>query len=102
MGETGSGLFELLDFDGDGRLQIDEFAYGLLQLHGNARSIDMVRLKHDALKLAEQLEDISKMSIQYFEKLDRRVQVAQQSHAVASLTAALIPPVLTPATSLPS
>merc|ERR1712151_1001073 len=43
-------LWDTLDFDNSGSLEITEFAAGLQQLHGNARSIDTCRVRHDQKK----------------------------------------------------
>mmetsp|Transcript_27340 Transcript_27340/g.51623 ORF Transcript_27340/g.51623 Transcript_27340/m.51623 type:complete len:196 (-) Transcript_27340:45-632(-) len=42
-----SGLFQILDLDGDGQLDFDEFAIALQQVHGQARSIDVAKILHD-------------------------------------------------------
>jgi len=38
-------LFELFDFDGDGTIEIQEFATGVQKLHGKANAVDMAALK---------------------------------------------------------
>lgn len=37
------GLFNLLDFDGDGVIDLEEFVFGCAHLKGNARSLDLAR-----------------------------------------------------------
>jgi len=39
-----AGLFQLLDLDGDGAVNVDEFVLGIQQIHGAARSFDIVKL----------------------------------------------------------
>lgn len=54
-GTDPSVLFDMLDFDGDGELDAEEFVFGCSVLKGYARSIDLARhifhhqSKHDAL-----------------------------------------------------
>merc|ERR1712019_201600 len=42
--EEAHNLFDLLDFDNDGKVDLDEFLFGIQRLHGTARSIDIARL----------------------------------------------------------
>lgn len=44
-------LFEVLDFDGDGTVDAEEFIYGCAQLASSVRSIDIARLRHDVRKM---------------------------------------------------
>merc|ERR1719247_3443196 len=41
------GLFTLLDFDGNGVVDADEFIYGCARLKGHARSVDLARISHN-------------------------------------------------------
>jgi hypothetical protein len=41
-----NGMFEFLDIDGDGSIDVDEFTSALQHLHGSAKSIDMARIQH--------------------------------------------------------
>eukprot|EP00927_Polykrikos_kofoidii_P054992 TRINITY_DN49308_c0_g1_i1.p1 TRINITY_DN49308_c0_g1~~TRINITY_DN49308_c0_g1_i1.p1 ORF type:complete len:693 (+),score=134.49 TRINITY_DN49308_c0_g1_i1:326-2404(+) len=43
---TPRALFDLLDFDGNGMVNLDDFVVGLQQLRGHARSVDIARLSH--------------------------------------------------------
>merc|ERR1712217_783691 len=52
-------FFDLLDFDSDGRLNLDEFVLGLSKLHGKARSIDVAHLLQDSNKLTKQLNTLT-------------------------------------------
>ena len=36
-------LFKLFDWDGDGHIDVNEFAHGVYHLKGNARSLDVYR-----------------------------------------------------------
>lgn len=55
---SASGLFQLLDFDGDGELDLDEFCLALQMVHGNARSIDVAKITHDTRVLRRNLDDL--------------------------------------------
>lgn len=44
-------LFEVLDFDGSGTVDAEEFIHGCAQLAGTVRSIDLARLRHDVRKM---------------------------------------------------
>eukprot|EP00927_Polykrikos_kofoidii_P017064 TRINITY_DN17749_c0_g1_i1.p1 TRINITY_DN17749_c0_g1~~TRINITY_DN17749_c0_g1_i1.p1 ORF type:complete len:593 (+),score=91.12 TRINITY_DN17749_c0_g1_i1:81-1859(+) len=54
-----AGLFALLDYDHDGSLEADEFFEALQQLHGNAKSADLVRLKHESRKVRRLLQQLT-------------------------------------------
>lgn len=51
-------LFDLFDVDGDGHIDINEFAQGMHHLKGNARSIDTY---HQFLELSRQLTRLTRM-----------------------------------------
>merc|ERR1712130_859042 len=51
-------LFQLLDFDNTGTISLDEVAFGLQRLHGEARSIDIARIMHETQKLGRQIASI--------------------------------------------
>eukprot|EP00929_Paragymnodinium_shiwhaense_P118103 TRINITY_DN897_c0_g2_i1.p1 TRINITY_DN897_c0_g2~~TRINITY_DN897_c0_g2_i1.p1 ORF type:complete len:629 (-),score=92.04 TRINITY_DN897_c0_g2_i1:624-2366(-) len=64
-------LFQLLDEDGSGTIEVEEFVDGCLRLKGTARSIDLARLskefklttrqlQSDLMELQGQLKDVSK------------------------------------------
>eukprot|EP00931_Biecheleriopsis_adriatica_P017007 TRINITY_DN12349_c0_g1_i1.p1 TRINITY_DN12349_c0_g1~~TRINITY_DN12349_c0_g1_i1.p1 ORF type:complete len:611 (-),score=105.18 TRINITY_DN12349_c0_g1_i1:60-1892(-) len=55
------GLFTLLDFDGDGRMDLDEFILALASCHGNARAIDMAKLARDTRVLRKEMKQALKM-----------------------------------------
>lgn len=49
-------LFTELDSDGSGEVDVDEFLEGCMMLKGPARSIDVVRIKKDLLRLRQRLD----------------------------------------------
>eukprot|EP00927_Polykrikos_kofoidii_P068583 TRINITY_DN6392_c0_g1_i3.p1 TRINITY_DN6392_c0_g1~~TRINITY_DN6392_c0_g1_i3.p1 ORF type:complete len:602 (+),score=67.10 TRINITY_DN6392_c0_g1_i3:51-1808(+) len=49
-------LFLLLDSDGSGTIDEEEFVWGCLQLHGPARSIDMAVMLHETKRMYSQIE----------------------------------------------
>eukprot|EP00931_Biecheleriopsis_adriatica_P005152 TRINITY_DN10669_c0_g1_i1.p1 TRINITY_DN10669_c0_g1~~TRINITY_DN10669_c0_g1_i1.p1 ORF type:complete len:530 (-),score=73.75 TRINITY_DN10669_c0_g1_i1:97-1686(-) len=56
--EEASAMFDLLD-DGDGRVTIEEFCSGIFRLKGQARSLDMITVKHMVHIIHEQCEIIN-------------------------------------------
>eukprot|EP00746_Dinoflagellata_sp_MGD_P136315 gnl/MRDRNA2_/MRDRNA2_70263_c0_seq1.p1 gnl/MRDRNA2_/MRDRNA2_70263_c0~~gnl/MRDRNA2_/MRDRNA2_70263_c0_seq1.p1 ORF type:complete len:615 (+),score=115.77 gnl/MRDRNA2_/MRDRNA2_70263_c0_seq1:81-1925(+) len=54
-GTTARKLFNLLDFDGGGAIDINEFVVGCTKLRGNARAIDVAMLQHEMRKHAKML-----------------------------------------------
>merc|ERR1711908_99040 len=56
---TVPGLFSIFDFHGEGKINIDEFTFGIERLHGQARSIDLVRLMHQHNRLEKKINAIS-------------------------------------------
>eukprot|EP00927_Polykrikos_kofoidii_P009832 TRINITY_DN1411_c0_g2_i1.p1 TRINITY_DN1411_c0_g2~~TRINITY_DN1411_c0_g2_i1.p1 ORF type:complete len:444 (-),score=90.47 TRINITY_DN1411_c0_g2_i1:165-1496(-) len=53
-----TSLFEIVDFDRNGCLEATEFVDALQQLHGGARSIDILRMKHDLRKIKQSLSHL--------------------------------------------
>merc|ERR1712113_1189758 len=53
--QSKKGLFMQFDLDGDGSIEIDEFATALQSVHGNARSLDMMVLRHQNKLLAQKV-----------------------------------------------
>lgn len=53
--ENAQGLFQLLDLDENGTVDLDEFALGVQMLHGGARSIDVARLRHSTDFIVKEL-----------------------------------------------
>jgi hypothetical protein len=67
--ETAGGLFTLLDFDGNGMIKVEDFSTILPQLHGQARAIDMAKLKHDTKKMGQRLNDLCEICERNFKIL---------------------------------
>merc|ERR1711933_596901 len=53
------GLFLQFDLDGDGQIEIDEFATALQSVHGNARSIDLMVLRHQNKLLNQKVVELT-------------------------------------------
>lgn len=58
----GEVLFDLLD-DGDGLISWDEFIQGLLRFKGQARSVDLMMLKAECMKVREDMKELIKAMI---------------------------------------
>merc|ERR1712060_293244 len=56
--QSKKGLFAQFDLNGDGSIEIDEFASALQSVHGNARSIDMMVLKHENKLLKKEFREL--------------------------------------------
>jgi len=56
------GLFRLLDDDGSGVVDIEEFINGFLRLKGGAKAVDMVMLLYENRKISKKLNRIYKMA----------------------------------------
>lgn len=50
-------LFKLLDDDGSGQIDADEFIDGCLRLQGGARSIDLAKVRHEHKTMLKKLHD---------------------------------------------
>jgi len=50
-------LFKLLDDDGTGQIDADEFIDGCLRLQGGARSIDLAKVRHEHKAMMKKLHD---------------------------------------------
>jgi len=55
---SANGLFQLLDFDGSGELDLDEFCLALQAVNGGARSIDIAKLQYDNRLIRGQVADL--------------------------------------------
>lgn len=66
---SAEGLFKLLDFDGDGSLELEEFALALQSVHGTARSIDLQRVAREAKLLREDMVQLCDLCNTAFERL---------------------------------
>lgn len=51
-------LWELFDIDDSGCIDQDEFAIGIKQFHGVARSIDLFKLRKEVREILKQLNKI--------------------------------------------
>lgn len=73
----------MLDFDNSGSIEIDSFAIGLQQLHGDAKSIDISRLRHEVVKTQKKLAKLTQLDGQ-FHDLCRHIydQVCFMRHSV--------------------
>jgi hypothetical protein len=56
-----TGLFYLLDFNASGDIELDEFTLGLQQVHGDAKAIDIARVRHDLNILIEGLNYLTEL-----------------------------------------
>jgi hypothetical protein len=55
-------LFELFDFDGDGTIDINEFATGVQRLHGHASALDMGALKTTSRYLRDDIQELMRLA----------------------------------------
>merc|ERR1711920_29993 len=55
---TTETLFDVLDLDGDGIVSAREYVTALTQVHGNAKRLDVAKLKYDLQKLAKDIEKL--------------------------------------------
>lgn len=53
-------LFQILDFDGTGMVDLEEFAMGLQMLHGDAKKIDLARIQREISKIRKTLKSLSR------------------------------------------
>merc|ERR1719382_246796 len=63
------GLFLLLDIDGSGEVDIEEFCCGCLRLKGGAKTVDLVTLMYETKRLAKQIGNLFKKSNAKLERL---------------------------------
>merc|ERR1712228_494303 len=61
--ESAKGLFDLLDFERDGKIEVEEFITAVHRFHGQARSIDVLRLHHDCKKIATMVRSLAEASL---------------------------------------
>eukprot|EP00927_Polykrikos_kofoidii_P053906 TRINITY_DN48429_c0_g1_i1.p1 TRINITY_DN48429_c0_g1~~TRINITY_DN48429_c0_g1_i1.p1 ORF type:complete len:598 (-),score=74.44 TRINITY_DN48429_c0_g1_i1:34-1827(-) len=59
-----SNLFRMIDFDGTGLMDADELMSRIDQLHGDARSIDIMRLLHTSKSLHKKVDQLHKQSVE--------------------------------------
>merc|ERR1719188_1040280 len=60
------GLFALLDFNSNGKVDIDEFAMGIQMLHGQAKSIDMARIRYNVSAVKQEVAELREMCAAHF------------------------------------
>lgn len=74
--ENATGIFGLLDFDGDGGISYDEFEAGVYRLHGGAKSIDMARLLVRVDQCARGMEELMHglLSEEHLERIQPHVR----------------------------
>jgi Ca2+-binding EF-hand superfamily protein len=56
---SAQGLFSLLDFDGDGQLDLDEFGMALQSVHGSARAVEVAKVQRDTRTIRKDLRTLS-------------------------------------------
>jgi len=54
-------LFDLFDTDGGGTVEINEFASGLMKLHGSAKAVDLARIKYKMVGMNTRIKEIKQM-----------------------------------------
>eukprot|EP00931_Biecheleriopsis_adriatica_P029090 TRINITY_DN17317_c0_g1_i1.p1 TRINITY_DN17317_c0_g1~~TRINITY_DN17317_c0_g1_i1.p1 ORF type:complete len:605 (+),score=78.30 TRINITY_DN17317_c0_g1_i1:273-1817(+) len=57
---TTESLFDLLDLDGDGLLDLDEFCIALESVHGVAKAIDLARVRNDTRTLRKLIGSVTR------------------------------------------
>lgn len=85
-----SGLFDLLDVDGNGIVDVDEFVSGLMRLKGPARSIDVATLLHQSRRLYVRVVALAKFADDNFAKLDARLSGESTSRRAARMDEAIM------------
>merc|ERR1712032_1449325 len=68
--ESAAGLFSIMDMDGDGQVNLDEFALTLRRVHGNARGIDLARIQHDMWVLQKSVNSLGNLCSKHFSDED--------------------------------
>lgn len=61
--DNAEAIFQLIDFDNDGVISLEEFADGCSQFTGTARQLDIARLKHDTRTLKAMILDLNRLVI---------------------------------------
>jgi len=86
-----AGLFQLMDVDEDGEINIDEFSSSLQLVNGEAKSIDVAKLSKETKKVRNELRELTAACVEFFEsamKDQPRVQSKDTSPEHSSLRAA--------------
>merc|ERR1719362_801312 len=64
-------FFDMLDGDGDGVVDIDEFIEGCVRLRGGARSVDVVMVLFHCERLCKQVKSLQRKSHEQMDMLNR-------------------------------
>jgi voltage-gated sodium channel len=73
--EAGS-MFTIMDLDGSGEVDVDEFVDGCLKMKGYAKSIDVMAMMYDASKNSERLDEFCRQTqenMRYIEEMLHRM-----------------------------
>lgn len=62
-------LWEILDRDGSGEIDQEEFAEGIKHFHGDAKSIDMYRSRRDMKKMARRVDELFALTNSIFKSV---------------------------------
>eukprot|EP00746_Dinoflagellata_sp_MGD_P140375 gnl/MRDRNA2_/MRDRNA2_73634_c0_seq2.p1 gnl/MRDRNA2_/MRDRNA2_73634_c0~~gnl/MRDRNA2_/MRDRNA2_73634_c0_seq2.p1 ORF type:complete len:338 (+),score=70.41 gnl/MRDRNA2_/MRDRNA2_73634_c0_seq2:218-1231(+) len=81
---TAKSLFKLLDTDGDGSVNRDEFVLGCTRLKGGARSVDVATLMYENKKLVRKLSEFIKNCMA--ELMDVAAHESKVDEALGKLT----------------
>eukprot|EP00931_Biecheleriopsis_adriatica_P010402 TRINITY_DN11147_c0_g1_i1.p1 TRINITY_DN11147_c0_g1~~TRINITY_DN11147_c0_g1_i1.p1 ORF type:complete len:648 (-),score=109.30 TRINITY_DN11147_c0_g1_i1:425-2368(-) len=74
---SAAGFFELIDNNGDGYLELDEFARALQQVHGQARSVDLARVHAECRTVKKDLQNLCTVVQAAFAHLAPQVDTSQ-------------------------
>jgi len=68
-------LFDLIDFDGNKEVSLQEFAIGCMQLQGGAKSVDVETLLRNSKKVMKKVTEL-------FETVDEKLEVCLEEQAI--------------------
>eukprot|EP00931_Biecheleriopsis_adriatica_P010403 TRINITY_DN11147_c0_g2_i1.p1 TRINITY_DN11147_c0_g2~~TRINITY_DN11147_c0_g2_i1.p1 ORF type:complete len:750 (-),score=135.67 TRINITY_DN11147_c0_g2_i1:32-2230(-) len=74
---SAAGFFQLIDVNGDGLLDMDEFARALQQVHGQARSVDLARVHAECRAVKKDLQNLCTVVQAAFVHLAPQVDTSQ-------------------------
>lgn len=72
-GDRIESLFTMLDFDGDGTVDVDEFVLGMQEIHGNATALDMVKLRYQNKTLMKEIKELTSFCKVMFNEQRKRI-----------------------------
>eukprot|EP00438_Fugacium_kawagutii_P030452 Skav210849 [mRNA] locus=scaffold2829:111153:111473:- [translate_table: standard] len=76
-------LYTLLDADRDGKINLDEFVSGCMQLHGNAKSLQLAKMSFENKAAREEVKKLSKQFAELRNTMkSTRTTQPQDSHDV--------------------